>query len=108
MTTILYTDLPVVTPALFFKSPVDNKSGGKSSYLQKSEHERDFVYLQLASQKEKPLKAPFGISEPFDKSKMDSTRKTLDLTYNNSVLEAALYNATNVIITNTESFLAKS
>jgi len=89
--TFLYNTLQQNASDIFYKAPIENKNGGQTSYAQRNKDDRDFVYIQLATKDDTPrLRCPFGISAPFDKTKVADPRKTLDIAYKNDALEKAM------------------
>lgn len=86
-----FADINDIISTLYYKDPVSGESGGSSCYAIKSETDRSFVYFMLSNVATTPrMNCPYGISKPFDKTKPEGPRKSLDMSYFDPKLEEAL------------------
>lgn len=62
-----------------YREPVVNKNKSRTSYINKSANDQSNPRYQMTLKDEPRLRAPYGISKPFDEKQADSDRKSLDL-----------------------------
>lgn len=77
--TRLYTSLAEDCKNFHYKDPVVNKFKSRTTYVNKTRDDQTRPRYQLASKEDPRLRAPYGISEPFDEKQKDTERKSLDL-----------------------------
>lgn len=86
----LYKSIPDDCKKFNYKDPVVNKYKSVTVYVQESATSTRRPRYQLTSHEETRLKCPYGISEPFEDSKKNDSRKSLDISIDNPDLKAAL------------------
>lgn len=79
MATGIYTSIPTEMLNYVYSEPVLNKYKSRASYVVKSASNPSRARYQMATKEDPRLKAPYGISKPFDEKQQDSDRKSLDL-----------------------------
>jgi hypothetical protein len=77
--TRIYNSITEDCKTFLYKEPVVNKYKSRTAYINKSLDDQTKPRYQLASKDDPRLRAPYGISEPFDEKQKDSERKSLDL-----------------------------
>ena len=88
--TRLYTSLAEDCKQFHYKDPVKNKYGSRNAYINKNRDESVRPRYQMAAKTDAHLRAPYGISEPFDEKQKDTDRKSLDITIESDALKNAL------------------
>ena len=81
-----YTEIVKDMENWVFGEQVVNKYKSKSLYISKSKTQNDRPRFQMANKNESPLRAPYGISKPFDENEADKERKSLDFSIDNQTL----------------------
>lgn len=88
--TSMYTTLPTDMLGFVYKEPVLNKFKSRTSYVNKSASQPHRPRYQMSSKDDPRPRAPYGISKPFDDTKQDSDRKSLDISIESDALLEAL------------------
>lgn len=86
----IYTNLPTDMINFVYREPVLNKYKSRTSYVVKSASDPSRPRYQMANKDDLRLKAPYGISKPFDEKQQDSDRKSLDMTIESDALLGVL------------------
>jgi hypothetical protein len=79
MSAVPYTSLPQDMSQFVYREPIVNKNKSRTSYINKSATDQSNPRYQMTTKDEPRLRAPYGISKPFDEKQADSDRKNLDL-----------------------------
>lgn len=81
-----------------FKKPSDFGPGGKIAYAHAKGNERDMVYIKLCNENdERRLKLPFGISKPYDLSKIETQRKSVNIQINDPKLIDSIHKSETLL-----------
>jgi len=111
MATAIYSTIPQDMLNFMYKEPVTNKYKSKTSYINKSRDNASRPRYQLATKDDPRLRAPYGISKPFDEKQQDSDRKSLDMSIESESLLAVLkgldQHNINVAFENCEKWFGK-
>ena len=84
----IYTSIPQDMVNFVYREPSVNKYKSKTSYVNKSRDDSSRPRYQFAAKDDQRLRAPYGISKPFDEKQQESDRKSLDMTIeSDSLLE---------------------
>lgn len=90
MSSPAYTSIPQDKKSFVYKEPVVNKFKSRTSYVNKSKDVLARPRYQMALKDEPQLRAPYGISKPFDDKQSDDDRKSLDMSIESDNLLAVL------------------
>ena len=77
--TAMYTSIPTDMQSFLYREPITNKYKSKTAYVNKSASDQSRPRYQMATKDDPRLRAPYGISKPFDEKQQDSDRKSLDM-----------------------------
>ena len=82
----IYSNIPTDMVNYVYREPAMNKYKSRTSYVVKSTSDPSRARYQMATKEDPRLKAPYGISKPFDEKQQDSDRKSLDLNIESDAL----------------------